>query len=78
MTSGVPIAMYSSGQSKTSLPKPVIFGEGHRIVIAGGEDGEVYIFDRKGGDPKEILKHASDGMVQSIAVGNNAPRMSTY
>lgn len=68
LNSGLEIATYTGGQSRTTLPKPAVFGEGSRVVITGSDHGKVYIFDKKGGEPTEILEHASTDLVQSITV----------
>ncbi|KAI0740242.1 WD40-repeat-containing domain protein [Earliella scabrosa] len=67
LSSGATIATYEIEDSLTSLPRPVIFGEGRRVVIVGSNHGRVYVFEKKGGQPIDVLQHDVCGTVQSIA-----------
>lgn len=63
------LATFSTGRARNAKPKHVVFGEFCQIVVAGSDQGNVFIFDLKGGDPIDILKHNSNGLVQSVTVG---------
>ncbi|KAM5544381.1 hypothetical protein V8D89_002041 [Ganoderma adspersum] len=63
------VAVYKVEKSCTDLPKPIIFSEGHRVVIIGSDYGKAYIFNkRKGGPPVDTLIHSDDPteLVQSV------------
>lgn len=49
-------------------PKQVMFGESGSIVVGGSDHGLVRVFETKSGDLIDVLRHAEDGMVQTIAV----------
>jgi glucose dehydrogenase len=40
------------------------------VVVEGSQHGSIYVFDRRTGETLQILKHAQDGMVQTITVGS--------
>ncbi|KAF8834322.1 hypothetical protein BDN67DRAFT_985407 [Paxillus ammoniavirescens] len=42
-------------------PKQVAFEEKGSIIVGGSESGVVYIFDRKTGNPIQMLRHICDG-----------------
>ena len=50
------------------FPKQVAFGEKSNVVVRGSDHGLVYVFDRKTGQQRDILHHATRGLVQTIAV----------
>ena len=65
------VAVYKAEKSRTDLPKPIIFGEGRRVVIIGSDHGKAYIFNkRRGGPPVDTLVHSDDPteLIQSVAV----------
>ncbi|PIL24437.1 hypothetical protein GSI_14191 [Ganoderma sinense ZZ0214-1] len=71
------VAVYKAEKSRTDLPKPIIFGEGRRVVVIGSDHGKAYVFNkRKGGPPIDTLVHSNDPMelVQSVAAHYDGER----
>jgi hypothetical protein len=66
--SGDRVASYITGEAPSGLPYKAAFGENSRIVVVGGGQGKVYVFDVKGGAPVGMLWHARGGRVQNISV----------
>lgn len=62
------IRTFPTGNPIKVLPKQVAFGEDSRVIIGGSDHGAVYVFDRKTGKPLQVLHHAGNGLVQTIAV----------
>ncbi|KAH9910517.1 uncharacterized protein BXZ73DRAFT_83442 [Epithele typhae] len=52
---------------KGFYPRQVRFAEKSRVIVGGSTHREVYIFDRTTGAPLEVLEHAAEGRVQTIA-----------
>ncbi|KAI6017282.1 WD40-repeat-containing domain protein [Pisolithus microcarpus] len=50
------------------VPKQVAFGEGSKVVIGGGSNGSVFVFDRRTGRPLATLQHTRGALVQTIGV----------
>ena len=69
LENGEYIRMFSTGLAKKPCPKQVLFGEDGKVVIGGSDHGSIYVFDRRTGEVLQVLKHADDGMVQTITVG---------
>ncbi|KAI6169925.1 WD40-repeat-containing domain protein [Pisolithus thermaeus] len=46
----------------------VAFGEGSKVVIGGGSNGSVFVFDRRTGRPLATLQHTRGALVQTIGV----------
>ncbi|KAG9310117.1 hypothetical protein JVU11DRAFT_9730 [Chiua virens] len=63
-----PIRSFLTNPPKVRVPKQVAFGKATRIVVGGSDNGSVYIFERKTGRVLETLRHASDGLVQTVSV----------
>lgn len=64
------IRNFPTGMPTKRYPKQVEFGEDSRVVIGGSDHGCVYVFDRKTGSVLDILRHADQGLVQTITVRN--------
>lgn len=43
-------------------PRPVCFGEYGQIVVGGGNDGKIYVFDRRSGATVDTLQHTPESM----------------
>jgi hypothetical protein len=68
LQSGQRLATYVTGETLSGLPCGAAFGEHGQVVITGGRQGKVYIFDSMGGSPVGVLQHSRGGRVQSISV----------
>lgn len=68
LTTGNCVAVFSTGRPKHKFPKHAVFGEGGDAVIVGSDHGNVYIFERAGGHPLDVLHHADRGCTQTVAV----------
>jgi outer membrane protein assembly factor BamB len=64
------IRNFPTGMPTKRYPKQVEFSEDSRVVIGGSDHGCVYVFDRKTGSVLDILRHADQGLVQTITVRN--------
>lgn len=62
------IRNFPTGVPKKRYPKQVEFGEDCKVVVGGSDHGLVYVFDRKTGNVLDVLRHADQGLVQTIAV----------
>lgn len=52
------------------MPRHVCFGEGGQIVVGGGNDGKIYIFDRRSGATLDTLQHSPESQhSQTVTVG---------
>jgi hypothetical protein len=51
------IRTYNTNPVKT-FPKQVVFGENMDVVVGGSDAGVIYVFDKKTGTLKQVLKHA--------------------
>lgn len=50
-------------------PRHVCFGENGQIVVGGGNDGKIYVFDRRCGATLDTMQHASEQLEsQTITV----------
>lgn len=67
---GACIRMYDTKPEKT-YPKQVAFVEGAGKVVGGGENGVVYVFDKKSGEQVQTLRHAPTGRVQTVMVSQH-------
>jgi hypothetical protein len=65
---GTLMTTFETGQPIQRRPKQVAFAEGSKLVVCGSDRGVVYLFDRQSGALVGQLKHAKDGLVQTIAV----------
>ena len=62
------IRSFPTGIPKKRYPKQVEFGEDYRVVVEGSDHGLIYVFDRKTGNILDVLRHADEGLVQTIIV----------
>ncbi|KAH7917252.1 WD40 repeat-like protein, partial [Leucogyrophana mollusca] len=53
-------------KSARAYPKQVAFVEQNRRIVGGGDQGSVYVFDRKNSMLVQTLCHAKDEMVQTV------------
>lgn len=68
ISSGGRVASYSAPNA-TGQARQVVFGEDNNIVVAGGSNGNVLVFNaRDGGEPIEVFPHTNHGQVQTVAV----------
>jgi hypothetical protein len=51
-----------------TYPKQVAFAEQCEAIVDGGEDGNVFIFDKGSGEMVQTLRHSNTGQVQTISV----------
>lgn len=67
----------SNGDTITHLPyepesegyaKRMLFAECGEAIVTGGEHGQVYVFRRNGGNPVDVLRHASCDSTAALAV----------
>jgi hypothetical protein len=70
--SGSRIASYLGDQGE-GYQKQVAFGERERVVVMGSERGKIFVFERSGGLPIDVLEHAAGGRVGRIAVSTLWP-----
>ena len=59
--------MYDTKPTKM-YPKQVAFAEQCETIVGGGEDGNVFIFDKASGEMVQTLHHSNTGRVQMISV----------
>ncbi|KAG2029837.1 WD40-repeat-containing domain protein [Suillus americanus] len=64
---GACIRTYNTNPVKT-FPKQVVFGENMDVVVGGSDAGVIYVFDKKTGTLKQVLKHADKARVQTVTV----------
>lgn len=64
---GACIRTYNTNPVKT-FPKQVVFGENTDVVVGGSDTGVIYVFDKKKGTLKQVLKHADKARVQTVTV----------
>lgn len=62
------LRVFPTGFPLKRRPKHVIFGEDDGIIIGGSDRGSVFVFDRKTGEPLELLRHSPSGLIQAVAV----------
>jgi hypothetical protein len=67
---------FPTRKPKLDYGKQVCFVEDCRAIVGGSDHGMVYIFNRETGATIDMLLHALQGMVQTIAVStlNIKPR----
>ncbi|OJT06782.1 hypothetical protein TRAPUB_2365 [Trametes pubescens] len=58
---------FPTGKPTRFLPRQVDFVDGAQAIVGGSDHGAVYVFDRKTGAPLDVLRHAQQGPVQTIA-----------
>jgi outer membrane protein assembly factor BamB len=68
LDNGTYIRTFPTGLAQKKFPKQVLFGEGGEVVVGGSDHGSIYVFDRRTGETLQVLKHAQDGLVQTITV----------
>jgi hypothetical protein len=66
---GTYVCTLTTGPYKRREPKQVAFAENSKVAVGGSDHGSVYVFDRRNGSVLEVLRHAGQGLVQTIAVG---------
>jgi hypothetical protein len=59
--------MYDTKPTKM-YSKQVAFDEQCEAIVGGGEDGNVFIFDKGSGEMIQTLHHSNTGRVQTISV----------
>ena len=62
---------FPTGVPTKRYPKQVEFGEDCKVVVGGSDHSLVYVFDRKTGNVLDVLQHADQGLVQTIAVSRS-------
>jgi hypothetical protein len=68
LDTGAYIRTYPTGIPTRGLPKQVCFGEDAKVIVGGSDKGIVYVFDQKTGATLDVLRHADNGLVQTVAV----------
>ncbi|KAI6010354.1 WD40-repeat-containing domain protein [Pisolithus marmoratus] len=63
-----PIRTFVTDPPCIPVPKQVTFGEGSKVVIGGGNNGSIFVFDRRMGVPLATLQHTHGALVQTIGV----------
>ncbi|KAL1946016.1 hypothetical protein VTO73DRAFT_2018 [Trametes versicolor] len=58
---------FPTGKPTRFLPRQVGFADDAKAIVGGSDHGAVYVFDRKTGAPLDVLRHAQQGLVQTIA-----------
>jgi hypothetical protein len=59
----------------TAYPKQVTFAEEGKMVIGGGENGIVHVFDTGTGKLVQSLKHSKVGRAQTVTVSPRTQSM---
>ncbi len=59
---------FEIGDPMIRVPKHVAFGENGQVVVGGSDHGSIYVFDRRSGERRDVLRHAESGLVQTITV----------
>lgn len=59
---------FPTGKPTRFVPRQVSFVDDASTIVGGSDHGAVYVFDRKTGAPLDVLQHAQQGLVQTIAV----------
>lgn len=66
---GLLVRTFPTGAPKKSIPRQVAFAEEDGVIVAGSDDGLLYVFDAHTGAPLDVLRHGQGGVgVQVIAV----------
>ena len=68
LKTGKHIRSFKAGPATTQEPRQVAFTEGNSMVVGGSDHGKVYVFERKSSMLLQVLQHADDGQVRTIAV----------
>jgi hypothetical protein len=68
METGTCIRAFPTNRPKMTVPKQVAFAEDSKVVVGGSDHGVLYVFDRRSGSRLDVLRHASEGLVQTITV----------
>ncbi|KAI6139146.1 WD40-repeat-containing domain protein [Pisolithus thermaeus] len=63
-----PIRTFVTDPLRIPVPKQVAFGEGSKVMIGGGSNRSVFVFDRRTGRPLATLQHTRGALVQTIGV----------
>ncbi|KAJ3003557.1 hypothetical protein NUW54_g5235 [Trametes sanguinea] len=58
---------FPTGKPTRFVPRQVSFVDDASTIVGGSDHGAVYVFDRKTGAPLDVLQHAQQGLVQTIA-----------
>ncbi|KAI0640379.1 WD40 repeat-like protein [Trametes meyenii] len=58
---------FPTRQPTRFLPRQVAFVDDARAIVGGSDHRAVYIFEHKTGAPLEVLRHAQQGLVQTVA-----------
>ena len=75
MEDAVCMKTYNTKPIKT-FQKQVALAEGTTVVVGGGENGCIHVFNRTTGQTTQTLQHSSNGRVQTIAVRENIHQLS--
>ncbi|KAI0368517.1 YVTN repeat-like/Quino protein amine dehydrogenase [Pilatotrama ljubarskyi] len=62
---------FPTGKPIRFLPRQVHFADDAKTIVGGSDHGAVYVFDRKTGAPVDVLCHAQQGLVQTIATADS-------
>jgi len=68
LNNGAHLKTFSTGPLKEKYPRQVRLVENGRVVVGGGENGLVYLFDSSTGASLGTLRHDKENLVQTIAV----------
>ncbi|KAI8989144.1 WD40-repeat-containing domain protein [Trametes punicea] len=58
---------FPTGKPTRFVPRQVNFADDAKTIVGGSDHGAVYVFDRKTGAPLDVLRHAQQGLVQTVA-----------
>lgn len=67
LDSGNRVRTYEVPVKKSMRPRQVAFAEDCSMIVSGSDHGMVYVFDRRTGEPVDMLETGTD-RVQAIAV----------
>lgn len=62
---GVCTRTYDTNPRK-GFPKQVAIAEGGSMVVGGGDDGLIYVFDKASSEQVQTLQHSTSGQVQTV------------
>jgi hypothetical protein len=70
MASAALMASYTGDalHKRNGYPLQSVDGEHSTVVFTGSEKGKIYVFEAKGGSPRDVLEHANTGRVQRVTV----------
>jgi len=68
LNNGAHLKTFGTGPLKEKYPRQVRLVEGGRVIVGGGENGRVYLFDTHSGGSLGTLRHDTDHLIQTINV----------